>query len=678
MASPEVAWIAELDVARVERRVGADAVDRSLEEPRGYASPPRVDAAGRLSATTTREGWRGNVQVGRTETQNVAVRIRGESLELSCTCPRGGKYLCEHVTALLVDVAVHAPLREALVAGTPTDRAVDALPTSRKLALEERTLDERLARWLPPRAEDELEIDVEVTRAAGAASPDERPALLLRVRRPSSRALTNPRELLATRLPARYRKLLELTTPSSLHQGALVSTRAAASLLLHLLAEDGSARTGSFKERLRFAREPLAPVLVKDDERLVARWARTDGTPVSDAADALLFAGPFPHVWCERLGVFHPVAADVDLDVAWGMSVVPSLPIHGALAERVGRALLGRARGAGIALPQPEAFGLPPLEKPSFVLRLSGSPLAVLGDLEAVYSSARIRLSPSAREDRDVATGRDLEAEERAIALCREAGLDTEERGAFTCSEDRAVELWREGLARLRSAPDASFEIVVSDALARVRVGPPVTVRVHVGVASGWLETELDFTSASLKAEIALLHAAIVRKQRWIELTDGTLAQIGDDVRALVEDAAPHFAAGSRASLPPHQLGRVEAWVARFGGDVDKEVRALGERLRAQGVAAKPELPRELTATLRPYQEQGLAWLQFLEQLGAGGVLADDMARQDAHDARVPRPVEGARRTRAVARRLPDFAARELGGGSDALHPRPSRPRAPR
>ena len=58
-----------------------------------------------------------------------------------------------------------------------------------------------------------------------------------------------------------------------------------------------------------------------------------------------------------------------------------------------------------------------------------------------------------------------------------------------------------------------------------------------------------------------------------------------------------------------------------------------GELLRAQArtiapssePAPKPPEVRELQATLRPYQEQGLAWLQRLREAGAGAVLADDM-----------------------------------------------------
>ncbi len=38
-----------------------------------------------------------------------------------------------------------------------------------------------------------------------------------------------------------------------------------------------------------------------------------------------------------------------------------------------------------------------------------------------------------------------------------------------------------------------------------------------------------------------------------------------------------------------------------------------------------PALPSDLTATLRPYQQQGVSWLGFLRSAGLGGILADDM-----------------------------------------------------
>ena len=53
-------------------------------------------------------------------------------------------------------------------------------------------------------------------------------------------------------------------------------------------------------------------------------------------------------------------------------------------------------------------------------------------------------------------------------------------------------------------------------------------------------------------------------------------------------------------------------------------VRDLGRRLR-DARDLQVELPTELNATLRPYQQQGLNWLQALREMGTGGILGDDM-----------------------------------------------------
>lgn len=55
-----------------------------------------------------------------------------------------------------------------------------------------------------------------------------------------------------------------------------------------------------------------------------------------------------------------------------------------------------------------------------------------------------------------------------------------------------------------------------------------------------------------------------------------------------------------------------------------ESLRHLADLLRAQGLAA-PRLPDTFRAELRPYQTQGVAWLDLLRESGLGGVLADDM-----------------------------------------------------
>lgn len=51
----------------------------------------------------------------------------------------------------------------------------------------------------------------------------------------------------------------------------------------------------------------------------------------------------------------------------------------------------------------------------------------------------------------------------------------------------------------------------------------------------------------------------------------------------------------------------------------------IGRRLRDIGSIAPVPPPAGLKASLRPYQQQGLDWLQFLRSVELGGILADDM-----------------------------------------------------
>ncbi|RME23596.1 MAG: DEAD/DEAH box helicase, partial [Deltaproteobacteria bacterium] len=69
--------------------------------------------------------------------------------------------------------------------------------------------------------------------------------------------------------------------------------------------------------------------------------------------------------------------------------------------------------------------------------------------------------------------------------------------------------------------------------------------------------------------------------------------------------------------------------LARLSSELDQPPPPGLEELRAllDGFDGIPqaELPADLDATLRPYQQQGVNWLRFIQRAGLGGILADDM-----------------------------------------------------
>ncbi len=77
-----------------------------------------------------------------------------------------------------------------------------------------------------------------------------------------------------------------------------------------------------------------------------------------------------------------------------------------------------------------------------------------------------------------------------------------------------------------------------------------------------------------------------------------------------------------RASLlDVHRVGAHQSW--QLGGDVG--LAALAQRLHSTGQPQPVAAPAGLQVQLRPYQLEGLAWLQYLRAQHLGGILADDM-----------------------------------------------------
>ncbi|MFT2719775.1 DEAD/DEAH box helicase [Deinococcus sp. A31D244] len=118
------------------------------------------------------------------------------------------------------------------------------------------------------------------------------------------------------------------------------------------------------------------------------------------------------------------------------------------------------------------------------------------------------------------------------------------------------------------------------------------------------------------------LHAALDDGRR-VALPAGRIrAILGVLVELNLRDLSP-----GPLRLPLLDAARVaqleEAVQARWLGA--ERLLELGRKLRDFNGINDVTPPANLNADLRPYQRQGLAWLQFLREYGMGGILADDM-----------------------------------------------------
>ena len=646
-------WLSTLELGSVRRGLGARAFERALGSTATYVSPPAREGDAVVATLEDPSAASGGGAAVR-----ASVRVDPEDRAIAGECSRCSWMFgpCVHAAVLAVDLALSSELREALLDGLDTGALVARAPERRRHLDLELKFDGALRAWLLPTEEaPALEIaatpfgavEPYVGRGYGDAS-DDGPAriLTLSVRRAGERKLLAPKEVSALpALAARDRRVLEHARERGSSKKALFAAGPFASLCIEALRAHGAAFTPGFKERLDFRDAPVRPAIEHVPaarggsggplDALEAFWVERGSGARIPFGRAVFFAGAFPYVWFED-GAIHPVAPDVDLDLAARLSRAPSLFVPSARWREAGVKLLGSARGRGVVLPAPPVFGLPPVETPRFLLRLGGEPIDVRGELVARYQAREIPLfagdAPPLPHE-----GRDRDAEQAARARVLEAGLTPlldEDTGApvpgIGAAGEAAVDFWRRGLERLRTATDPPIAIALERRLAKVRVGAPVAGRVHVTLEGNWLKTRLEFRSEELPVELSAIRRAIERKHGWVSLSDGTLARISSSVATLAGEAAEVMGKAivdhdAVALLPPHQLGRLDRWLDENDGSIDDAVRALRARLRALAVAEKPKLPRGLRGTLRPYQKLGVSWLQFLQELGAGGVLADDM-----------------------------------------------------
>ncbi len=165
---------------------------------------------------------------------------------------------------------------------------------------------------------------------------------------------------------------------------------------------------------------------------------------------------------------------------------------------------------------------------------------------------------------------------------------------------------------------------------------------------SGWFNLDMGIIVEGERLPLAPLLAELFRRDpRWLDSHE--LAALPDSqgidlftpngkrlrvpagrikpLAATLIDLFDGFSGGntlrvSRFDAPRlAELTDTSRWQFRGQGDV----LALAERLQAAQGIADVSPPAGLGLELRPYQREGLAWLQFLRQQQLSGILADDM-----------------------------------------------------
>ncbi|MGY5766264.1 DEAD/DEAH box helicase [Brachybacterium sp. DNPG3] len=444
------------------------------------------------------------------------------------------------------------------------------------------------------------------------------------------------------------------------------------------------------------AGEGLASIELLDDADVVLDLTSPEGSKDLALRPRVSIAGE-PTAHGRALGA----AGVIDLEEAPGGGFAARIAPVGALLPMTLRKLLQRPAPLEVPAADREDFlaqAFPQLRAISPVTSHDGSvelpaPRPATLRLAARYTDGdRLTLEWSWRYheptrtlpiDRSRGERRDLDHEDevldRARALWPTAGSDAPERldGTETARFSEHV------LDGLQALADVEVEIVGTRHAYRELDGAP-QVRVSQQQSPGkrdWFDLGFQVTVEGREIPFPTLFVALAKGQDKLLMPDRTYFSLQhpafDALRELIREGE---ALGEWD--PEHQpISRyqVDMWEDLEEIAESAETAAAWERsvgpLREIVAIPAPEAPVGLTAELRPYQQEGFAWLAFLFAHGLGGILADDMglgktvqtlaliahARERAHaDAQA----QAGTRTQA------DTSAR----ADDAADERPSRP----
>ncbi|HTV93283.1 MAG TPA: DEAD/DEAH box helicase [Verrucomicrobiae bacterium] len=671
------------DTAALERSFDPQTIARA----RGYVAGNRI-----TNVRLSEQGEAASATVQGSATRPYAVGIAArerdgvQTIESECSCPDG--HACKHGAALALKL-----LDRDAGAGGASDGAVDAW-TRRML--------ETFGKSTAVQKNERLLYVIDAPESHGLRSVRLVPYVM-----PAAGNSAQPREFSFHNFKnsqARFITGIDVVAGRLAGASGLLGlgqdlSPAIFAMLLELLATH---------ELLRWhdaSSEPLERVPISDAALV---WETgNDGlvrVRLAQHADAILL--PTSPLWyvdppANRAG---PVGLDLLPELAATIARAPAF--SPAQAQRVQIALHRLLRGTGIEGPSQDSALHIDEREPQPVLRL----LAVEGGRASgslVFAYGDQLVSPNdPRDSIRVALGENTTVWPRDRAFERSAQeqlarLDFPPYGEdawLQFLERDAPQLRRDGW-RIETTPSFPFRIV--------EAGDEWSAEVYDSGAAQWFELELGIDVDG--ARVSLLPVLIDALGR-------SGLDLDADPAALVRRQAPfvgRIPGGGYVALPVDRVARV---LATLGGLFDDRRSGSKARVRipvlqaaslaaAGGIATRwsnapsiramlddlaayaqrsVEIPAAFIGELRPYQRDGVAWLQTLREHRAGGILADDMglgktvevlahvaieraAGRSKHPVLVVSPTSVAPNWRAeIARFLPDARVVALTGADRA------------
>ncbi len=160
----------------------------------------------------------------------------------------------------------------------------------------------------------------------------------------------------------------------------------------------------------------------------------------------------------------------------------------------------------------------------------------------------------------------------------------------------------------------------------RFNTAKPST-KIHLSSGMDWFDAKVELSFGEQRIGISEIQKALANKQSFVQLNDGTLGILPDE---WIKKYSLLFKVGdghnNQLRLSKFHLSVIdELYEQRDETELSFELDEKYERLRNFKSIPEVPIPEELFGRLRPYQLSGFHWLNYLNTVGWGGILADDM-----------------------------------------------------
>jgi superfamily II DNA or RNA helicase len=153
------------------------------------------------------------------------------------------------------------------------------------------------------------------------------------------------------------------------------------------------------------------------------------------------------------------------------------------------------------------------------------------------------------------------------------------------------------------------------------------TTHIYISSHTDWFDAKVDVVFGDQKVSVAEIKKAINNKQQFVQLNDGTLGILPEE---WLKKYSLLFRVGEgrtdKLKLSRYHLSVIdELYDNRNAEELTMELEEKYGRIREFDKIKEIEAPENLQRILRPYQVGGYQWLNYLHEVGWGGILADDM-----------------------------------------------------